>query len=188
MRGQMSHKEKMDKESPALFNLLTDLRPDQRTKIQSILRSAAEEVAKSLEIPYEYVRANVFGKDNNRLRIVDGLTHNMTRNEELTISMPIGYGSTGRCFENCRPNIAIFHGDWGKDVIEDKELRKVHPDLRWIISFPIPDKNKNQSIGVLNIDGLNKTFTESELEQAFRSLTWWSQLVLTSIAQSTEEG
>lgn len=171
---------------PASFDTTRDtlsivdrLSENQKRDILGALRGAVEDVADALRIRLEFVRANLFGEDNHdRMKMFREFTFNMNREEELAISMPVGYGSTGRCFQSGKPNIAVFREDWGKDVIEDEELLKVHPDLRWIISVPILARGDGvQPFWVLNVDGLNERRREDELRGALSRLFSWSQYI-----------
>lgn len=160
----------------------------ERQDILRILRGASEDIAEILNIPLNNIRANLFGKDEqNRMRMLAGLTFQMDRTEELSISMPVGYGSTGRCFQSGKPNIAIFRGGWGKDVIEDEELRKVDPDIQWIISIPVlSGDEKIRPIWVINIDCLNERRERNELQEGLKRLFVWSQMLTLIIGKTLE--
>jgi hypothetical protein len=159
-----------------------DIGAKQSKKILLALNGAADDTAKLLGIAPALVRSNVFGENSGRLRIVDGLTYNMHKEDELSISMPIGYGSTGRCFKSCGANIARFLGGWGQDDIEEDELRKAHLDLRWIISVPIMG-SQNMPVGVLNVDGLKEVPELSRLEKALVGIMRWSATISIAIVQ-----
>jgi hypothetical protein len=114
------------------------LSKQERKKMREILASAAREAANALGLNGRFIRSNLFGLDaHNVLRIVDAFTHNMDRDEELTIAMAIGEGSTGRAFQSGRANVAILRENWGADVLVNDEMKKVHPELHWIISLPV---------------------------------------------------
>lgn len=160
----------------------------QRKDLKTVLQKAAEEVAVSLQISPELVRANIFAPyEDEKMRIVPQLTYNMNRPEELTLNIPAGYGSTGRCFRSGKPNIAILREGWGDAAIADEELRKIHPDLQWIISVPvkgIPDTVR--PIWVMNIDGLKEKRNERQLQAALRNLYAWSYAVSIIISQAEQ--
>ncbi len=166
----------MDNDTTSIIRLLNG---EQKQDIISILRGAAKDVSDTLGISIELVRSNLFGVDSDgKMRILEDLTFNMNRGEELSISMPVGYGSTGRCFKTRKPNIAIFREGWGENVIEGEELSKVHPDLQWIISVPVPPGNdKKPPIWVLNVDGLKERYGEEKLRKALPPLFYWSQMI-----------
>lgn len=161
------------------ISLVDRLNDAQKQNILKALGGAAKDVADALHIPFNLVRSNLFGVENNdQMRMLQGLTFNMDRKEELTISMPVGYGSTGRCFQSGKPNIAVFREGWGNDVIEDEEHRKVHPDLQWIISIPIlAGSEEVRPLWVLNVDGLRERQGEEELRNALSRLFIWSQAI-----------
>lgn len=168
------------------INLVNKLGNHDRQTLLTALKGAAEDVAEVLGINPEHVRANLFGSDSsNRMRMLAGLTYQMNRDEELTISMPVGYGSTGRCFQRGKPNIAIFRGGWGENAIEDEELRKVHPDLQWIISVPVlSGGEERRPIWVLNVDGIMEKREKDDLQAALKNLFNWSQMITFILAKS----
>lgn len=173
------------------IDLADKLDDSQKKGIRQILKDATRQVASELKIPEKLVRSNLFGLDDHRqLKMLHDLTYNMNREEELTISMPVGYGSTGRCFEERRPNIAVFDKDWGKNLLADKELRKVHPDLRWIISIPVPfdEHIEVQPIWVLNVDGLEEGRSEHEIQRALGQLIIRSSIIKLYISEAGERG
>ena len=161
------------------FSLHTNqLGERQRENISTALRGAASDAASALKMDSALVRSNIFGlHDNGQLQILPGMIFNMNRPQELTLSIPVGYGSSGRCYQKGKPNIAVFHEDWGKNVIEDRELTKAHPDLRWIVSLPIPAPGGGTPLGVLNVDGLTERKNEDELRGVLSRLFRWSQIV-----------
>ena len=156
-----------------------------RDEIVTLLQGAAVDVAQSLNLPTERVRSNLFGVDDqDQMRMLPGLTFQMDRAEELTISMPVGFGSNGRCFRSGKPNIAILQENWGDAVIEDEELKKVHPDLRWIISVPVfTGADPDRPIWVLNVDGLKERREENDLRIAVTRLLHWSEAILLAVAK-----
>lgn len=174
-------------DNTVIANQLSD---EQKQDILAVLRGAAQDVADELHIPLNLIRSNVFGVDNKRrMRMLRELTFNMNREEELSISMPAGYGSTGRCFKSGKPNIAILREGWGENIIEGEELCKVHPELQWIISVPIPPGgDKEQPIWVLNVDGLSERRGEGELRRALGRLFSWSQLIYLIIGKGNNKG
>jgi hypothetical protein len=165
--------------------LANQLNKEQKDGVCKILKEVVLEVAKVLNLSSNLVRSNLFGKDeHNSLRMIRDLTFQMDRFAELTISMPVGYGSTGRCFSTCQSNIAVLANDWGKDVIEDEELKKVHPDLKWIISIPVLGGNEmTKPIWVLNVDGLQERKHPDELRSALSQMFKYSKLISLILTQ-----
>lgn len=154
--------------------------PDARkTDIRKILKGAAEESAEHLVLPVGHVRANLFGKfSDGFIRIIDDLTFQMNHPEELTVKMPIGYGSTGRCYETGTPNIAVLKSDWGPHALADPEMRKLHPDLKWIVSVPVLSQDSTRRpIAVLNVDGIKDRRNENDLKDVLRLLFKWSAVI-----------
>jgi len=164
------------------------LAANQKQDIKTVLRKAAEEVADVLKIAPKLLRANLFAPDEHEhMRIVPGLSHNMHSVDELSISIPVGYGSTGRCFRSGKPNIAVFREDWGAARLADEELRKLDPNLRWIISVPVSGAtDEAQPICVMNIDGLTELRDETELESALSHLYSWSYMISKILSQSEQ--
>lgn len=163
-----------------------NLNTDQKSQIKKALQYAVEEVAETLDVDPNLLRSNLFGKDDaNNMRMISDLTYNMNWKDEYTISMPVGYGSTGRCFSEGKPNIAIFRKDWGKDRLEDEELKKVHPDLRWIISVPVRiGDGETPPIWVMNVDGLKESPNQEELQKALGRLFTVSKIISFIITKS----
>lgn len=189
-RKQIQHYAEMEVEVGNDTMLLVDeLKDLQKQYVLRAVCGAAEDVADVLEIPHNFVRSNLFGVDSdNRMRMIREFTYNMNRDPELTITMPVGYGSTGRCFQSGKPNIAVFREGWGEDTIDDEELRKVHPDLQWIISVPVlVGGGKVRPIWVLNVDGLRERMGESDLKRALSHLFSWSQIISLIIARKYSE-
>lgn len=179
--------EKLDLETDTI-SIVNRLNQDQKRDILKILCAAATEVADKLNIPFDLVRSNLFGRINSgQMKMIKDFTFHMDREEEFTITMPVGYGSTGRCFKYRRTNIAIFREGWGRDTIEDQELRKVHPHLQWIISVPIITGNdESHAIWVMNVDGLKKRREEEKLKEISGYLLYYSDMISFIIKQSVE--
>jgi len=177
-------------------NPMNKLNDNQRKDIIGTMNEATKAVAKSLEINPRLIRSNLFFVDeNSRMRMIKELTVNMNRKEELTITMPVGYGCVGRCFQSRKPNIAILTEDsrteilWGENMVEELELRKCHPDLQWIISCPILrlENKQYQSLLVMNVDCLQERRKKEELEKALSELFTWAQMLCMIITEDNFE-
>lgn len=170
---------KPDLTSENTIDLGYQLKEEQKRRIREMLMAAAKEVAKRFNLSSDLVRSNLFGRDrHDRLRMITDLSYQMNHPSELTIEIPVGYGSTGRCFKTCQPNIAVKEDDWGKDVIEDAELRKVHPDLKWIISVPVLGRAKPaQPIWVMNVDGLVEMRHSDDLRKVSLHMLKYSEAI-----------
>ena len=158
---------------------------DQKEGIRKVLREAAGVAAKVLNLNPDLVRSNLFGRDeHDRLRMIKDLTFQMNHPDELTLKIPIGYGSTGRCFKSSDPNIAVLENDWGRDRIEDSELRKLHPELKWIISMPVlGGGDPARPIWVLNVDGLREKRQADDLQKALRKIFKYSATISIILGQ-----
>lgn len=141
-----------------------------------VMRGIVIDVSNSVGVSSNQVRSNLFGRSHDgRLRMITDFCHNMNRPEELTLSMEIGQGSNGRAYLTGRANFARLREDWGKDAIDDEELRKAHPDLKWIISMPICASPGGTPIWILNVDGLEGEPSDDQLMQAMAHMTYWCQ-------------
>lgn len=165
---------------PSIWSQLAD---DQRKDMLNCLRGAASEISEDLHLPPRDVRANLFelmSSDKDRLKILPDMTVNMgNRPQELTVSMPVGQGSSGRAYSLKAPNIATFSDGWGESAIADgEELRKVDRDLRWIISVPVFGEDRSAApLMIMNVDGLHAARTESQLRQALTHLYNYSEQI-----------
>ena len=148
------------------LTLKRSLTDKQKSIIQKILKSIVRAVAEKLKLREDLVRSNVFlESDDGMLRMGPELWYNIQNLNETTIQIPKGYGSTGTCFKEKKPQFAILREDWGRYVLERGELDKVDKRLRWILSVPIPGfPVKGNVAGVLNVDGLDELKDQSELE------------------------
>lgn len=169
------------KVSSNTLDLAKQLPDEKKQEIRKILRGAALDLARKLSLPEELVRANIFGVDEHHMmRMIKEFTHNMNRPQELGVTIPVGYGSTGIAFKSEKPNIAVFKKDWGASIIEGDELKKVHPDLRWIISVPVllvTEEDETKPVWTLNVDGLYEKKTKEELDSHWPDLLFYSSLI-----------
>ena len=100
--------------------LTKSLTNTQKQNILKLLQGATVDVAQVLGLHPDLVRSSLFERtEKERSSIISASTFNVNREEELTISLPVGCGTTGRCFEAGQPNIAIFSADWSEDHIEE---------------------------------------------------------------------
>lgn len=125
--------------------------------------------ARRLGVEPPLVRTNMFGYDDRgMLRMVPGLTHNI-HGDELTVEMPPGYGCAGAAFEQGQPQKAVnTDGSWREFGIKASELRKVAPELRWIVAVPfsVDPASDQKPHYVVGVDGLRHMPTEAQLQQA----------------------
>lgn len=139
-------------------------KPSAEARTKQIMEALLNRAKSVLNI--ERVRSNIFTlNEDGRLRILDDFHLNMIaipNENELTIAIPSGLLSSGRAYKYYRPVLSIKtkKGDWPYADDYQKaelksELRKAHPDLKWIISMPIPCEVQPFKLvsGVLNIDG-----------------------------------
>ncbi|MBI3285531.1 MAG: hypothetical protein HYZ65_11895 [Burkholderiales bacterium] len=108
--------------------------------------------------------------------------------EELTISIPTGFFSSGRAFKYFRPVLSVKgkDGKWpyafdidAKKPEFEPEIRKAHPDLKWIVSMPIPYQVQpfKLTCGVLNVDGLEGDLTPDQLRVLLTDMSTAAALI-----------
>jgi hypothetical protein len=154
----------------------------------ALIQETAVTVADALDLQPDHVRANVFARlPNGKLGILERFTHNMGNPaQELDIQLPIGVGSTGRCFANIATNIATFHRGWAGDVLNERGMAMIHPELRWIVSTPITSGNPPQCIWVLNVDGIVEPKSKEELLKIMPTLVNVSQMLSVVVTKAIE--
>lgn len=168
-----------------------------RDSVRLVLAGAGGQVASFLGLDPAVVRANIFGrgKDGQMHMITDYLYH-MDRIEEWGVTMPIGYGSTGICFKDAldsmgraarvKGNVATYLENWKESLLAASEMAKVHPALRWILSYPVsaPGVGPPKYIWVLNVDGLRDLPPDSKLQEALAYLLpRWSQTITLKLGE-----
>lgn len=190
------HRERLRVTPPVTSNggdtltLAESLDEQARTHIQTALARAATESAQLLGVDHLSVRSNLFGIGSDRtLTIIDGFTYHMDRPEELTLTLEVGQGSTGRAYVTARPNIAILRSDWGEAAIPDEKLRKIHPDLRWIVSIPVfAGGPEPRPVWILNVDGLRETPVLTALQEVVGGMVFYAQLVSLLLSNALSGG
>jgi hypothetical protein len=160
--------------------LSKSLSADQRQYVNLLLSSATLEAANALGIGQEGIRSNLFCKDpkTEQLRMVKNLHCHMTWKPEWSVKIRIGRGCTGVAYQSGSVNRAIWKDGWGpNDIGDDAELAKVHPDLRWILSFPVYSHEHTDPALVMNVDGLRKRVTLQQLDETVGHLLRYPQLL-----------
>lgn len=133
------------------------LAPSDAKVIRDILSIATQQAAVIPNVDLANIRANLFIPTEGVLKIPKGASVNMDGHPDASIQIPIGMGATGRVFKDLKsrnPYLAIFNGNWGENTLPKEELSKVHPNLKWIMSFPLTDPVDGRLFGVMNVDGL----------------------------------
>ncbi len=129
----------------------------------------------SLGIQPDDLRANIFLPNYTAagdgyvcwLEMSERLQINMQGDSDERIRFRPGQGATGMVFVEETPHVAAPNVseqgiyEWDDFYRLSPEQRKlINPQLRWILSTPLnvydPVRQKTKSVGVLNIDGLNK--------------------------------
>lgn len=131
--------------------LPNDLSAKIRIEMQQ-LRSTAAAIFK--ESP-DRIRVNLFAPIDGALRIVPGATDNMLYAPEFDLQIEPGHGGTGAAFSSGNPCIVVKRsGQWSGNYLPVDELNKVHPELTWVLSFPIKSDSRKMVVGVVNVDGI----------------------------------
>jgi hypothetical protein len=153
------------------YTFAKELDANKKENICLSLANAAQVAAHKLGVPDAHVRANVWGLGSDkRLRIVAELTHNMRRPEEMTLSMQVGQGVVGLCFQQRRPLIARYDEGWGEFVLPDSEEAKVDPAVRWVIALPVSNAAEERPMWIMTVDGLHDERSAGRLGDALGEL------------------
>lgn len=167
---------------------------DQRgaeTRTKQIMKVLLDR-AKSL-LRLELVRTNIFTlHEDGKLRILEGFHVNMqgpmAGENELSIAIPSGLLSSGRAYRYFRPVLSLKSPDGKWPYASDTEsttpdiiaeVQKAHPDLKWIISMPIPYQVQPFKLvgGVLNIDGLGTTPNKDQMRELLTDMSTAATLI-----------
>ncbi len=129
---------------------------------------------KHTDIQEHQVRVNVFLAKYEEagkgvvcmLRMPDYLRLGMTGHTDEEIAFRPGEGATGRAFVEHESEVAVFDKDrqqWDdRYTLSEYQKRKIHKDLRWIISYPLKNED-GEAMAVLNVDCLGCVVAEDEL-------------------------
>lgn len=153
--------------------------PVVQSRVLDTMSVAIQLVGQQLNIDPVNLRANLFAQDeDNRLSIPPGLHYNMLNSDELTISIPVGAGCTGRAYSTGEYAIAVFGADWGQHTLPLPQLSKVDKRLHWIFSMPIPDIRSDEGLlGIFNVDCLNIRKTAEEIKLLQENMKTWAQAI-----------
>lgn len=111
--------------------------------------------AKVLRAPADVIRINYFSLHRGVLKMVPGAFDNMTYVPEFELEIDLGQGSTGKAFTSGEPFFVVKdEAAWSGDQLPSSELHKLHPDVSWILSFPIKCPKRQIVVGVINYDCL----------------------------------
>lgn len=125
-------------------------------KVVTQMQAFRQEAASILNQNVDHVRINLFAPIGGKLRIVPGASDNMTFAPELDISIEPDHGATGAAFVSGGASLVVKQGNsWTGNHLPGDELKKVCPDLRWVLSLPVRSKSRGIVVGVINVDGLH---------------------------------
>ncbi len=132
-------------------------------KVTAEMAALRQNVAKITNSDPTNIRVNLFAPINGVLRIVPGATENMLYVPELDIEINLGHGATGTAFKSGAPCLSVRKNySWSGNSLPENELKKINPNLTWVLSIPVISNIRKICIGVLNIDGLNELPQELE--------------------------
>jgi hypothetical protein len=142
------------------------------------------------------VRVNVFLPDTGHVRdgevcalfIPPDLHDGMKNKDERGIKFRPNEGVTGRVFTRQEPigtrrTSATEEWQWiylegsarmgdGEFQLTQSQMQQIDKDLRWIVSFPLMGDvtGKQNTVGVLNVDGLSEVLTPAEMQVIYSTL------------------
>ncbi len=170
-----------------------DTTSDLLDRLNAVRNRALEAIQQDLgltDVQLPQVRANIFLPDIAKLGtwgvcslyIPEGLHVGIDSLAEQQIRFWPSQGLTGTVFTTQRPQPARFESatgaesrDWhGRYDLTDDQRERVHPDLKWIISFPlkVQDGDRQRTMGVLNVDGLQHELMDEQLRALMGSITY----------------
>lgn len=150
----------------ARFIMYPCLPDDLLRKLKTEMQALRQLAASVLEVSVDQIRINLFAPRDGALRIVPGAFDNMTYAPEFELQIEPGHGCTGMAFSECKPCIVVKNGaTWSGSHLPGDELDKVHPSLKWVLSFPVTSESRGIVVGVINIDGL------TNMPRALRAVT-----------------
>lgn len=157
-----------------IYKLCRDLNNKRKSEICLVLQKAAIELAVSLDFPVYFVRANLFVMNKKgKLKILKECCHNMKYFKELELLISEDEGCTGKCFNSGRIQVAVkiskSQNEWGHQVLKNSNMELINPDLKWIVSVPIMDKDRNV-LCVMNIDGIKDDAEKMKVEEFSREI------------------
>ncbi len=148
--------------------------------------------AKVLRAPADVIRINYFSLDRGVLKMVPGAFDNMTYAPEFELEIDLGQGSTGKAFTSGKPFFVIKNeAAWSGDQLPSSELHKLHPDLSWILSFPVKCPKRQIVVGVINYDrlgGVPEAFRDPESLEAQAVILALEPITLKSVGPCLEAG
>ena len=163
-------------------------------------------------IKRDYIRANIFLPDTSALA-TEGICelfipkkchvgmnpaddNDRDRCErERTVRFKPNQGAAGIAFMETKSEIgrvvkiASTQFVWSeKYSLTDTQKRAIHPELKWVISFPLTvnDRGRPRAMGVLNVDGLICELEENDLKILVGELTL-SVAVISSLLGQNEK-
>jgi hypothetical protein len=175
-----------------------------RKLCKDIMKSLVAHTSGLMAAKPSSIRSNVFATDRADgfwMRIADTLEVNMDAAPDRSIAILTGFYSTGTAFAFSKavfskPTFESETNTWPyrrspgtplnpytKEILsrQEAEIRKGHPDLRWIISMPIPYQVVpfRLTCGVLNVDsiGTGPDVNETQLREMLRDIACSAALI-----------
>lgn len=139
----------------ARFIAYPQLAGDVLERIVAELQAVRQLAASVLLMEADKIRVNLLAPRDGVLRLVPGAFDNMTYAPEFDMKIQPGHGSAGVAFASGHPSIIVKNDEnWSGSHLPGDELDKVHPSLRWALSFPLRSETRGLIVGVINVDGL----------------------------------
>jgi hypothetical protein len=158
---------------------LKEFRPNEKLidKLTGLLIHLTEIASVRFSIPKRRLRATFFSEcKDGILRIPNGLYFNMPNIIERGINIYKGFGCVGKSYEEGLSAIAIREGNNWPLPMMDEESRKVHRQLRWVISMPVMNfRRVTEVLGILNLDCLRSDKKEKELKKILGDMKYLAQ-------------
>lgn len=161
-------------ENLKINKLFNSLSRNKRNEICKVLQEASRKFAAALDFPGYYIRSNLFFiNKKKKLRIFKDCCHNMKHLREFDLSIDIDEGCTGKCYKTGRIQLAIKvlqrQEEWGDRVLNNYNMDLINPDLKWIVSIPIMDKDRNV-LCIMNVDGIVEDVDRLKIEEFSREI------------------
>lgn len=162
---------------------------DYATELREGLSDLQQYAAKQLQVSPDLVRANLFLPYKGKLHIVPSCCVNMLYAPELELQLRLnGKSCTAMAYEDDRPRFVERIGlSWSNGSLTAEDLKKIAPNLKYVLSFPIFSHNGDRTLGVVNIDGLDLTPQLLQNEQDLASLMELLWVPASNVVQSLLE-
>jgi hypothetical protein len=139
---------------------------------------------KNRSIADRNIRMNVFFPDYRNclhdnalhLKVHDDLCLEMRHPSELQLKFQPGEAATGRAYRDGKTQ--LWHKLTGTNIwmsgsesceLTEEQIKLIHKNLDWVISFPIMDGER--ALGALNLDGLEYPLSEEDIYELAQAIS-----------------